>query len=499
MRTRRPFLAFRRALLALAIFAAAATAHPSIATAGVFSFTRTDYLLESFFSGLDSVAVADLDGVNGPDILVLSYTAGGGHGVVNVLLNDGDGTFTPEPQDFDACDGAGSLVVGQFNPSVDSHLDVAMICGDQQTLGRMLGDGQGHFGAVQTVGVGYLTGASPAAAVTFLRTGAMDGPTLVFGAYLAPIGMTICFFRVPDFASDLDGGGSNFPYCNIHINDIVGSPDYGSIDDWGPVASDIVVGEDVVNPGEPFARDEAVSGGGASSNQIPIAVTGYTPFYQSSWSYSARASGNTGTAVALADLDHDGQNDLLIGGSDLVAFAEATIADYVPGWPIEIGAQPTHSFASVPFLYDMVTADFDGDGKVDIAALGDDDDNDDGVTVALHRGNGDGTFAPYERFPARGNYGAGGGEQVIAVGDFDRNGKPDLVTVGSGDHWASVLLAPEPSVTLAGVAGCGSLLVLARRRRRSLARPATGNGLVSSRVNPEVARARCCASGASLR
>src|SRR5215831_902172 len=158
-------------------------------------------------SGLDSVAVADLDGKNGPDIVVESQTAEGAPGLVNVLLNNGDGTFAPA-QSFDSCAGAGSIVVGQFNPSTDSHLDVAMICGNQQEIGRMLGDGQGSFGPVETFGVGYLTGASPAASIQFLRLGAMNGPALVYGAFLAGIGQfTLCFLKVADFEFDLDGGG----------------------------------------------------------------------------------------------------------------------------------------------------------------------------------------------------------------------------------------------------------------------------------------------------
>ena len=426
-------------LAAIVTVGAAVAMVPAVASAGVFSFARTDHLLETYLVGLDSVAVADLDGKNGPDIIVESLTAGTGLGTVNVLLNNGDGTFAPA-QAFDSCDGANSIVVGQFNPETDGHLDVALICGNQQEIGRMLGDGQGNLGPVQTVGVGYLTGASLAAVVEYLRLGAMDGPTLVFGGYLAGLGTTLCFLRVSDFEFDIDGGGSNPPYCDLHINDIVGSPNYGQIDDWGPISNDIAVGEDAADPGEPFARDEAVSGGESGFSQIPVAVTAYTPYLQSTWSYGARSSGNTGTAVALADLDHDGQNDLLIGGSDLLIAADAEIADYVPGWPIELGATPTHSFGSVPYLYDMVTADFDGDGKVDVAAIGDDDDNDDGITVGIHRGNGDGTFAPYERFTARGYVTTGAGEQMIAVGDFDQNGSPDLVTVGRLDAWASVLL-----------------------------------------------------------
>lgn len=178
---------------------------------------------------------------------------------------------------------------------------------------------------------------------------------------------------MPDFESDLDNGGANFPYCNIHydVNQ--------NIDDYGPIAND-------------------------------IAVTGYTPFFQSTWSYGARASGNTGNAVALADLD--------------------------------------------------------GDGNQDVAALGDDDFDDDGATIAIHRGNGDGTFAVYERFTARGYISIGGDEQVIAVGDFDRNGRPDLVTVGGYDKWASLPLVPESSAMSLGFVSLATLSVLATWRRR---------------------------------
>ena len=218
-----------------------------------------------------------------------------------------------------------------------------------------------------------------------------------------------------------------------------------------------------MNPGEPFARDEAVSGGN-SFPDIPLAVTGYTPFFASTWSYSIRASTSAVTAVALDDLDGDTQNDILVGGSDLPFASASRIADYVPGFPIELGAQPTHSFPTIPWIYDMVTADFDGDSKVDIAAIGDDDDADDDSTVAIHRGNGDGTFAPYERFTARGYASTGGGEQVIAVADFDHNGKPDVVTVGRFDKWASVLLAPESTVTSSSAIGFASLLALVRLR-----------------------------------
>lgn len=107
----------------------------------------------------------------------------------------------------------------------------------------------------------------------------------------------------------------------------------------------------------------------------------------------------------------------------------------------------------------MVTADFNGDRKLHIAVAGEDDNADVGIAVGIHRGIGNATFAAFERFPTKGDAGL----QVIAVGDFDHNGGPDLVTVGSFDKWATVLL-PEPALTGLLAAGLTWLVFLARRR-----------------------------------
>jgi hypothetical protein len=405
-------------------------APPLAAAVGPFGFARTDYLLESHLPGLDSVAIGDVDGGNGPDVVVLSYTGGGAVGVVNVLLNQGDGTFAA-PLAFDACAGAKSIVIGQFNPGTDSHPDVAMMCGGSTLIGRMRGDGTGNFAPVQTVDVGYTgagagTGSPHVALIEMLRSGAMNGPTLAYAGYMAGIGrFTLCFFGALQLETDLDGAGGQAPYCNIHVDGL------GHIDEYGPLSADLTVGPYQVVPGEPVARDEAISFG-----EVPafMSVTAYNPQFVAQWGYGIRPSGATGAAIALADVDNDGQNDILMGNDSL-------IADYVPGWPLS--AAPDHSFASIPFLYDMVTGDFDGDGKVDIAALGDDDNADADVTLAIHRGAGDGTFAPYARFTTRGSAGANY-LQVVATGDLDGDGRPDLVTVGELDRYASVLLNRSP-------------------------------------------------------
>ncbi len=76
----------------------------------------------------------------------------------------------------------------------------------------------------------------------------------------------------------------------------------------------------------------------------------------------------------------------------------------------------------------LATGDFNGDHKLDVAAC--DADNN---TVQVSLGNGDGTFQ------ASVSYGAGTSPQQIFLGDFDANGKLDLLVVNN-DFTVSVLL-----------------------------------------------------------
>ena len=77
----------------------------------------------------------------------------------------------------------------------------------------------------------------------------------------------------------------------------------------------------------------------------------------------------------------------------------------------------------------VAVGDFNGDGKPDlvVANLGSN-------TVSVLLGNGDGTFQPAV------NYGAGFQPSSVAVGDFNGDGKPDLVVANHGSNTVSVLL-----------------------------------------------------------
>src|SRR5204862_169275 len=82
-----------------------------------------------------------------------------------------------------------------------------------------------------------------------------------------------------------------------------------------------------------------------------------------------------------------------------------------------------HTFDAGVSPFWVAVGDFNGDGKLDLVTEG---------SVLL--GNGDGTFKPAV------NFSTGASPISVAVGDFNRDGKPDLAVANRGPDNVSVLL-----------------------------------------------------------
>ncbi len=141
------FTAVKRLVLILLICAAALVL-PAAAANAEMNFQTTT--LEPAGNIVEDVAVGDVDGRNGPDI-VTAYAEGG----ISVQLNDGHGHFGAPQMYATGCDVKQIELadVGAPPSSIfpDGHLDAVISCsfngGETIELGRMFGDGSGGFSA----------------------------------------------------------------------------------------------------------------------------------------------------------------------------------------------------------------------------------------------------------------------------------------------------------------------------------------------------------------
>lgn len=161
-------------------------------------------------------------------------------------------------------------------------------------------------------------------------------------------------------------------------------------------------------------------------------------------------------AVLLADLNHDGKLDLAVTNENA-----GTISISLGNGDGAFGDSTTYPAGFGPIS--IAIGDFNQDGNPDlvVANASSADTGTGGTTVSVFLGNGDGTFKP------RASYPVGSEPTSVAVGDFNKDGKLDLIVavfdVGEGDA-VSLLLGNgdgtfQPPVEY--MAGTGPDFVLA--------------------------------------
>jgi hypothetical protein len=105
----------------------------------------------------------------------------------------------------------------------------------------------------------------------------------------------------------------------------------------------------------------------------------------------------------------------------------SVIVDRPSAFAVEFSSPVSYSVGTFP--YDIVTADFNEDGKLDLAVA-----NSGGTNISVLLGNGDGTFESAV------NYDAGAPNPAfLAKGDFNNDGKTDLAAASTSDM-VSILL-----------------------------------------------------------
>ena len=387
-------------------------------------------------------------------------------GAISVFLGNGDGTFQLPLTSTTSGNGAIPVVVGDFNK--DGKPDV--VAGTPgSTLTFFPGNGYGGLGTPLSVVLPY--GAGAITAGDFNGDGNLDvavaggtGSLVIFGngdgTFQTPAQYSLNIFTAFMVVADMNGdgkpdlivGGSTSNSLNaatVLLNDGIGNfnnistffaggwntASLGVADFNGDGHNDIVLVSG--------ASEDQYAGGADGSLSILIGNGDGT--MRSAQYMNENPDGTneiTARAAAAADFNGDGFQDLIFPsgcgpGDSCTPSGFTLLLSNGAG-----GHQAPLSFtAPVNGATFLAVADFNGDGKPDVAVFNNCDASCTGASVSIFLNTGNGTFST----PVV--YESGDVSPIsIATGDFSGDGKPDIAvleycgTCSDGENTIGVLL-----------------------------------------------------------
>ncbi len=402
-------------------------------------------------SGAPVLSLGDFNGDQNTDVAVSVV------GEEIVFLGHGDGTFQNSPIVSSGVSAPTFVAAGDFNG--DGKLDLAIMCDGNPQAGvfLVLGNGNGTFQA--PTALFSLYGSSVLAAADFNGDGRLDlvveQDTTVVQIYLQNTDGT--FSNGNSYVMAMPSGNLAFAqYTGIAIADFNhdGKPDIAAEDGvllgngdgtfQGILFSSIPANAPAATVVGDFEKNGRTDAAAVSGTTLYILQNNSQGNLSVLHSYTLQQAGQ---AMVTADLNGDGKLDLVVFAAD------QTTGDW--NYSVLLGngdgsfQAPAYYPQSVPAANccDVVVADFNKDNKADIALITGNQNH----PLAILLGNGDGTLA------AATYYFDGNASQFV-VADFNNDGNLDIaagtpangtgILYGNGDGTFQPIVFPS---TLAGI------------------------------------------------
>ncbi|MGC2527248.1 MAG: FG-GAP-like repeat-containing protein [Candidatus Acidiferrum sp.] len=413
------------------------------ATGGVLQSIAGNYVAGQYPSG---AVVADLNGDGAPDVIV---PAGNG---LSVFLNNTAGIFQGT-QAFSAGASPGEIgLLQNFFGNGEQDLAVAQTGGNTITV---LGAPAAGLNGTLPQSFGPQPVTFGGSSITALTSGCLDNsspcaiPFVAVAAYTPTLGIASSYIITsgasgPSFTTTISTDLASQPVTTMAAGDFNGDGKTDLVFAFGNSGTiEVLAG----NGDGTFSTSPETFSVGA--NPVTLAVADFNGdgkqdiavLNQNGESVGILLNASSGSSVTfqtmatyplsfsplgmtVGDFNGDGQQDIAVVGQTAITI----LLNQGSGIFAVTAIVPAQGFY---FTGAIGSADFNGDGKLDLAAISGND------TVQTFTGDGTGNFAATSP-PI---FSAGYGPNALAVADFNGDGKPDIAVADESGNMVSLLLS----------------------------------------------------------